>query len=353
MNGIRTVQAPSATSHGARREARAGLVPAVSVVLPTYNRADVVMQAIESVLRQTFTDLELIIVDDSSTDATFSKLSRITDPRVRLVVNKGVKGVAGARNYGASLARAEWICQIDSDDLWSLDMLEHLVGGIGKASAAVGVVYGSDHWIEFDTGTVRRRRQAELAGYAFKRVFERDFYHHCAAAIRRTAFESVGGYDVCLDGVEDTDLQHRLTEEWEVLPVPEAVYLYRVGRDDQVTKAHATRAAQLLKFLAKHEGVLLTMPASLVKIVGVVMVACLKGARWLDAARLYLRLLRWGPAAPRLVYRYSLRGAVVVRDHVAARFSRGGKKRRGVAREGLKTGRETGLEPLRHLAEHR
>lgn len=330
MNGTSTDETAGptvATSHGRRREGRGGLRPTVSVVLPTFNRADIVMQAIGSVLQQTFSDLELIIVDDSSTDATWSKLSRITDPRVRLVANTGAKGGAGARNHGVGLARAEWICQIDSDDLWSPDMLEHLVAGIERASPAVGVVYGSDHWIEFETGAVRRRRRAELAGYAYKRVFERDFYHHCAAAIRRTAFESVGGYDVSLEGVEDTDLQHRLTEEWEVLPVPEAVYLYRIGRDDQVTKAHATRARQQLKFLAKHEGVLRTMPASLVKIVGVIMVSCLEGAQWLDAARLYLRLLRWGPAAPRLVYRYSLRGAVVLRHHVVAWFSRRGRKR--------------------------
>lgn len=328
-------------------------MPLISVVLPTYNRADIVMQAIESVLQQSFTDLELIIVDDSSTDSTWSKLSRITDPRVRLVANTGAKGGAAARNYGAGLARAEWICQIDSDDAWSPDMLHHLVGGIERASAAVGVVYGSDHWIEHETGTVRRRRRAELAGYVYKRVFERDFYHHCAAAIRRAAFESVGGYDISLEGVEDTDLQHRLTEQWEVLPVPEAVYLYRIGRDDQVTKAHATRARQQLKFLAKHDSVLRTMPASLVKIVGVIMVSCLKGARWLDAARLYLRLLRWSPAAPRLVYRYSLQGGVVMRDHVAALFSRRGKHRAKPAPDERTAGLETGLEPMRRLAEHR
>ena len=341
-----TVALPS-EPHGTGRNS---LRPTVSVVLPTYNRSDIVMQAVESVLNQSFTDLELIIVDDSSTDPTWAKLSRLTDPRVRLVANEGAKGGAGARNFGFGLARAEWICQIDSDDLWSPDMLEHLVAGIRRATPAVGVVYGSDHWIEFETGRVRRRRTAELAGYAFKRVLERDFYHHCAAAIRRAAFESVEGYDVALEGVEDTDLQHRLTEEWEVLPVPEAVYLYRVGRDDQVTQAHATRARQQLAFLTKHEAVLRTIPASMVKIVGVVMVTHLKGERWLDAARLYLRLLRWGPAAPRLVYRYSLRGAVVVRDHIKARI---GVRSVGAADEAPGTGLEPQMEPARRLAEPR
>src|SRR5690606_24341739 len=104
--------------------------------------------------------------------------------------------------------RADWICQIDSDDLWSHDMLAHLAAGVERAAPSVGVVYGSDHWIEIESGRVRRRRVAELSGYAFKRVLVRDFYHHCAAAIRREAFDSVGGYDESLNGVEDTDLQH-------------------------------------------------------------------------------------------------------------------------------------------------
>src|SRR5690606_38951054 len=165
------------TGHDRRR-------PRFSVVLPTFNRADIVMQAIESVLEQSFEDFELIVVDDSSTDPTWARLSRITDPRVRLVVNEGSKGAAGARNYGIGLARADWICQIDSDDLWSHDMLAHLAAGVERAAPSVGVVYGGDHRIDMESGRVRRRRAAELSGYAFKRVLVRDFYHPCAAAIR-------------------------------------------------------------------------------------------------------------------------------------------------------------------------
>lgn len=288
--------------------------PQFSVVLPTYNRVDIVMEAVESVIAQSFTDLELIIVDDRSTDATAALLARIGDPRVRLVTNEGGKGGAGARNYGISLARGEWVCFTDSDDLWDVRMLEHLAAGVERAGPQVGVVYGSDFSIDMETGTVRRRRVAELSGNAFPRMLERHFYHHCAAATRRVALESVGGYDENLGGMEDTDLQHRLTEAWEVLAVPEAIYYYRLGRSDQVTKDFGHRAVQMLLFLDKHDAVLRTMPRSMVKIAGVVMVTCLKGGRWTDAARLWGRIVCWGPAAPRLVWRYHLQSAVVLRD---------------------------------------
>src|SRR5690606_33627415 len=133
----------------------------------------------------------------------------------------------------------------------------------------------------------------------FPRILERQFYHHCAAAIRRAAFESVGGYDEGLDGVEDTDLQHRLTEAWEVLAVPQAIYYYRLGRRDQVTQEYAKRAVKKLLFLARHEAQLRKMPRSLVKVVGSVMVTCVEGGRWADAARLWVRMMLFGPAAPR------------------------------------------------------
>jgi GT2 family glycosyltransferase len=201
-------------------------------------------------------------------------------------------------------------------------MLEHLAAGVRRAAPTVGVVYGSDHSIDIETGAVRRRRVAALSGWAFPRMLERHFYHHCAAAIRREALESVGGYDEDLPGMEDTDLQHRLTEAWEVLAVPEAIYYYRLGRSDQVTKHFADRASKMLRFLAKHEAQLKTMPRSMVKIAGVVMVTCVKGGRWTDAVRLWGRVLRYGPSAPRLVWLYHLQAAAALRDRLRRPLAR-------------------------------
>lgn len=92
--------------------------PIVSVILPTYNRATLVTRAIESVLGQEFADLELIVVDDGSTDETSQVISKIDDQRLRYMYFEQNRGETFARNQGIQQARGELIAQMDSDDLW-------------------------------------------------------------------------------------------------------------------------------------------------------------------------------------------------------------------------------------------
>ena len=98
--------------------------PSVSIVIPAYNRADSIVAAIESVLRQTWTDFELIVVDDGSTDGTVAAARRIDDPRLRLTEGRVNRGAAAARNLGAAEARGGWIAFQDSDDEWLPEKLE-------------------------------------------------------------------------------------------------------------------------------------------------------------------------------------------------------------------------------------
>src|SRR5882762_4591889 len=100
--------------------------PRCSVVIPTYNRAHSVGDAIASVLRQTMADLECIVVDDGSTDATPALLASITDPRLRVILGRHA-GVAAARNLGVAHARAPLVAYIASDVLWRPDQLSHEV----------------------------------------------------------------------------------------------------------------------------------------------------------------------------------------------------------------------------------
>jgi len=101
----------------------------VSVVVPCYNRADIVGRAIQSVLTQTCRDLELILVDDASTDGTAKVLeeSAAADPRVRVLLNQENRGPGGARNRGIDAAQGEWIALLDSDDWYEPRRLERLL----------------------------------------------------------------------------------------------------------------------------------------------------------------------------------------------------------------------------------
>lgn len=98
--------------------------PPVSVVIPVYNRETLIAASIQSVLAQTFSDFELLVVDDASTDATVEVICAIQDPRLRVILQKTRGGAAGARNTGLREARGEWVAFHDSDDRWLPRKLE-------------------------------------------------------------------------------------------------------------------------------------------------------------------------------------------------------------------------------------
>ena len=125
-------------------------MPLVSVVLPTYNAAEFVIDTIYSVLNQSFRDLELIVIDDCSTDATVSIIRKIcdTDSRIALIeLDKNMGGPACPRNIGVSRATGKWICFVDADDLWhSLKISRQLgvLNGLGASFCCTDITVFKD-----------------------------------------------------------------------------------------------------------------------------------------------------------------------------------------------------------------
>jgi glycosyltransferase involved in cell wall biosynthesis len=115
--------------------------PAVSIVIPLYNRQDLVGRTIDSCLAQTFPDFEIVVVDDCSTDQSLDVVRRYTDPRVRLVVHEANRGVCPTRNTGADAARAEWLMMLDSDDELLPNAVALLVQKTLTIDPDVGCVY--------------------------------------------------------------------------------------------------------------------------------------------------------------------------------------------------------------------
>jgi glycosyltransferase involved in cell wall biosynthesis len=120
--------------------------PQVSVVIPVYNKADVLGATVATVLEQTFRNFELIVVDDGSTDQSPAMVESLADPRVRLIRQEN-QGPSAARNRGIREARTEWVAMLDADDLWAPDHLDALVSGVG-APGVIGafsnVIYESN-----------------------------------------------------------------------------------------------------------------------------------------------------------------------------------------------------------------
>lgn len=108
--------------------------PTVSVIITAFNREDLILRAIHSVLQQTYTDYEIILVDDASTDKTVEKVQSLNHPKITIIQNPKNRGIGGAKNIGIEAAQGKYIAFLDSDDSWTADKLEkHLEDFIPNA----------------------------------------------------------------------------------------------------------------------------------------------------------------------------------------------------------------------------
>ena len=192
----------------------------VSVVIPSYNYGRYVTQAVECALNQTYQPLEVIVVDDGSTDDTRQRLTPYLD-RISYVYQDN-KGLSAARNTGIRHARGEWIALLDADDLWHPRKTEVQLGAVG-VDASVGLV-GSPEYAEMPD---------ELPDSpATRAIAVRDFFYGMpvgpsSTLVRRKAFDLVGGFDETLTSVEDRDMWLRLVVAVRGLQVSAACWQYR------------------------------------------------------------------------------------------------------------------------------
>jgi glycosyltransferase involved in cell wall biosynthesis len=190
-------------------------VPRVSVVVPTYNRAALLRRAVRSVLAQTFTDYELIVVDDGSTDDTEEVLREFSDRRMRVVRSEINQGAPQARNRGIEAARGEWVAFLDSDDEWLPQRLEVQMDLLARQSpgqAAVGYCQCQVH--ECLTGKVSQPQETLAEGDVFEHLLrDRRPKTTSAFIVRRGALLDVGGFDEDLGNGEDIDLLLRLSQK--------------------------------------------------------------------------------------------------------------------------------------------
>ena len=124
--------------------------PFFTVVIPTYNRAELLKEAIQSVFDQTFENFELIVIDDHSTDKTKDVVSSFHDSRIKYILNDHAKGGAGTRNAGIFRAKGEWIAFLDDDDIWLPKKLELQYKKIQEIDCTVGLIYTGYAVYDFD-----------------------------------------------------------------------------------------------------------------------------------------------------------------------------------------------------------
>ena len=236
----------------------------ISVVIPTYNSGALLKQTLDSALNQTVAPLEIIIVDDGSTDGTPDWIAANYGERVRLI-RQGNGGVAAARNTGWSAARGQWIAFLDHDDVWHADKLERL---LDAATATTGVVYG--RWREVNENNEPLPESAQLTRQSWwngasGRVFGWLFGWRCPLVsmsvpiVRRELLEQIGGFDSSCVPCDDWDLWLRLARICRFAFVDELTLDYRCYPEQQSRdEIKALRAAR--RVLGKHPFDLATRP---------------------------------------------------------------------------------------------
>lgn len=209
-------------------------MPRVSVVIPTYNRRDVVREAIASVTAQTYPDVEVIVVDDGSDDGTAEVVSEFHEFDEVQYVHQANRGVSAARNVGVARARGDLIAFLDSDDVWQPDKLAHQVAFFQEHSDAQ-ICQTDEIWLRNGARVNPHRKHRKTGGDIFARSLELCLVSPSAVMMRRALFERAGGFDETLPVCEDYDLWLRITARMPVHFIALPLVVKRGGHADQLS----------------------------------------------------------------------------------------------------------------------
>lgn len=205
----------------------------ISVVIPTHNRAHTLCRALDSVLAQTLSPAEVIVVDDGSTDAT-PQLLKTTYPEV-IALRQNNRGVSHARNRGIAAARNDWIAFLDSDDRWLADKLASQASALRDAPA-FRFCHSDELWIRDGRRVNPMRKHAKHGGEMFMHCLARCAISPSTALLHRALLDDVGGFDETLPACEDYDLWLRICAQHPVLFVPRALAVRHGGHADQLSR---------------------------------------------------------------------------------------------------------------------
>jgi glycosyltransferase involved in cell wall biosynthesis len=221
----------------------------VSVIIPTFNRAQKVVRAISSVLSQAFTDVEIIVVDDGSTDRTKKEVEQFDD-RVTYVAHSSNLGVSAARNTGIKRSGAPLIAFLDSDDHWFPEKL------------AVQVCFFNDHpkavacqteelWIRNGRRVNPMKKHLKPSGNIFEASLKLCLVSPSAVMLKQSLLDEVGFFDEDLPVCEDYDLWLRISCRYPVHLISEPLVVKEGGHPDQLSARHKGMDRFRIKALVK------------------------------------------------------------------------------------------------------
>jgi glycosyltransferase involved in cell wall biosynthesis len=207
--------------------------PLVSIVVPAFNVELFIHETLESLINQTYRAIEILVVDDGSTDGTVEHAESLArkDPRISIIQQKN-QGVVAARNAGLALARGEFVSFIDGDDIWYPEKVAKQVERFQSLPAEYGLVYTWSTAISDDSRLLGASNAGQFEGHVFAAMLYRNFIGNGSVAMmRRECLERVGPFDPkftrVTQGCEDWDLLLRIAEQFKYAVVPEFLVGYR------------------------------------------------------------------------------------------------------------------------------
>ena len=203
-------------------------MPLITVVIPAYNCAQTIRETVQSVLAQTLTDLEIIIINDGSQDETLDVLSGIADPRIKVFTHDN-SGVSVSRNRGIEKATGEFIAFLDSDDLWKPEKLADQYQALQNHPTAA-IAYSWIDYIDESGQFLRPGRHALFRDNVYSQLLLGNFIE-CGSSplVRKSALTAADGFDESLLTNEDWELWLRLSSQYDFIAVPKVQVLYRIS----------------------------------------------------------------------------------------------------------------------------
>lgn len=218
--------------------------PLISVIIPTFNNQKTIRETIETVLDQTYSNYELIIINDGSTDSTFKIINSIKDPRTK-VFSYPNSGVSASRNRGIHHASGDFIAFLDADDLWTKDKLEAQLKAL-KNNPQAGVAYSWVDSIDENNNYLRMSSCCTAKGDVYEILLRGNFIVSGSnPMIRSQAIKEIGGFDSSLTHAEDWDLYLKLAARYHFVVIPAPQILYRISTNSASTNVYKTELGAL------------------------------------------------------------------------------------------------------------
>ena len=204
----------------------------ISVVIPSYNRKDFLKRSIDSAINQTKKPLEIIVVDDGSTDGTEAMIKSDYD-FVKFIKQKN-KGVSAARNIGIKVSIGEWICFLDSDDEWKKDKLEKQINAM-KSNPGYKFFHSNEIWIKNGLRINQKKKHKKYGGDIFDKCLDMCRISPSSVMIDKTVFDEVGNFNENLVVCEDYELWLRICDKYRVFFIDEPLIIKYGGHQGQLS----------------------------------------------------------------------------------------------------------------------